>query len=671
MKKASIQFIASERLNTRCDEILNCDIESRISDQGFTDWSKVMIRPKAGAEKQGRLPSSIGSVRDIIWFTNDTWVKTGYITKGGEVYKTTYRTPGKFLWKFINFAASSTLSPWDDGDYFIAHQKLYSFTSGISAALAYVWTDEYDNEADLFADFPTPEANLFTYLKDTDSVYYSAGGYWIPFSEHYDFVALWIWNNSDYPAYLNTVSLPTNWTIDGSSTLNATVVNYVNAGALASPEQYVGSYLIITSWTYTGKYWYILQYTSWEFIIPTLGNALPILNGTTFSIFAKKGAYLQITNNKDEDKYYNGTNLETRFQGFVKRQIIKMGKTFPNGGPGIIRNYGNICFTSIGDTVFIGDVSQVFWFNIDELIDLQKSTTVDDFFVWKNRMIAYGNNFTTFINPSVSSWADRTFDFKNYGIVPGSCAEVLDDFWLLTYGGQIIPLSETVYGTVIEKKNIGTVVYRYLKTMKNNVCSCFDGRKYYIYGEEKNEEGYLCVYDTLYTFWSVQTGIRPNKFVVDSGKVYYVEYGTGALCKLVPWKVTDVEQPIDQYISSKDIDWGQVFLMKGFSAFWLFLDNRNQAFDVEISHRTNKDSFSKSYPFIVNEKKSNLTPVLWYDNVNDVNLVPHFIHYPLSNDLANVWRWWVRNTGNNGFYLNQMELTFMFPEETNISNVDL
>lgn len=33
-------------------------------------------------------------------------------------------------------------------------------------------------------------------------------------------------------------------------------------------------------------------------------------------------------------------------------------------------------------------------------------------------MIAYGNNFTTFINANVSAAADRTIDFKNYGIVP-------------------------------------------------------------------------------------------------------------------------------------------------------------------------------------------------------------------------------------------------------------
>ncbi len=72
----------------------------------------------------------------------------------------------------------------------------------------------------------------------------------------------------------------------------------------------------------------------------------------------------------------------------------------------------------MGDSVYISDVAQPLWFNINESIDLQKSSSVDDFFVWKNKMIAYGNNFTTFINANVSAAADRTIDFKNYGIVP-------------------------------------------------------------------------------------------------------------------------------------------------------------------------------------------------------------------------------------------------------------
>lgn len=266
--------------------------------------------------------------------------------------------------------------------------------------------------------------------------------------------------------------------------------------------------------------------------------------------------------------------------------------------------YGSQSFTAIGDSVFISDVSQPFWFNINDSIDLQKNSGVDDYFRWKNRMIAYGSNFTTFINPSVSSGAERTYDFKNYGIVPGSCAEVLDDFWFLTYSGQIIPLSETLAGTLYEKKNIGLPVTRYIRAMRTNVTACFDGVRYYIYGESKNEAGYTCVYDTTYNFWSVYTGIRPKQFVVDEGIVYFVEHTTGKLKKFLRDKVTDSEIPENQYLSSRDIDGGVAFILKALEYVDLFMENQNQKFDLTLSWRTQGDSFSKTFPLVVNKKEA-------------------------------------------------------------------
>lgn len=134
-----------------------------------------------------------------------------------------------------------------NGDYFIAHQTLYYYSGGSSLAEIYVWTDNYDNEADLYAVYPTPEDDLFTFLKDSQTVYYSSGGYWIPYSENYTFSALSLANNADYPATFNTVTLPSSWQIDGTQTLDATTTNKINVGALASPATYVGSYVVVTS----------------------------------------------------------------------------------------------------------------------------------------------------------------------------------------------------------------------------------------------------------------------------------------------------------------------------------------------------------------------------------------------------------------------------------------
>ena len=60
MKKASVQFIVSEKLNTHFDELINCEASSRISDTDFTDPNKVMIRPRPGQETLSNIPESPG-----------------------------------------------------------------------------------------------------------------------------------------------------------------------------------------------------------------------------------------------------------------------------------------------------------------------------------------------------------------------------------------------------------------------------------------------------------------------------------------------------------------------------------------------------------------------------------------------------------------------------------
>lgn len=670
MKKADVQFLTADRLNLRFDEVINIDVSSRFSDVGMVDQSKVLVRPRTGKEVLSHMTPTPWVVKDFFWFTDDTGIKTGYVSKGWEVYKVTYQTPWRYLGRFETLATSSSLSPGLNGDYFIAAKKLYKYTGWVSYVQAYEFTDEYDNQADLYADFPTPEDDLFALLRDTQSVYYSDGGKWIPFSENYTYSAISLGNNPDSPATFNTVSLPSSWQIDATTGTNAPWLEQVGPGALASPAQYVWSYLLITSWVYAGKYAYIFDYKDSFFVTVSLWNATPILSWVTYSIFSKKGRYIQITNWVDDDKYYNGTAFEARYEGYIKSHIEKFAD-FYNGWPGVIRTFGNQSFTNIGDSVYVSDVSQPLWFNINDSIDLQKSSAVDDYFVWKNKMIAYGNNFTTFIDPNVSSGANRTTDFKNYWIVPGSCAEVLWDFWLLTYSGQIIPLSETVFGTIVEKKNIWAPVYRYLQTMKRNVTSCFDWRKYYVYWEDRNETGYTCVYDSLYEFWSVYTGIRPAKFIVEWESVYFVESGTGHLCKLQKNKVTDAEVVIDQVISSKDIDAGNVFITKWIGNFWMFMENKNQKFIVNISKRTNKDSFWKDYDFVVNEKKVDSIGLVGFDNVDYHSLVPQFINCPTDNDGGNILRWAIRNNGTNGFYLNQLQLWITLPDTQDITNVDL
>lgn len=220
-----------------------------------------------------------------------------------------------------------------------------------------------------------------------------------------------------------------------------------------------------------------------------------------------------------------------------------------------MRSYGNQVYTAIKDTVYISDVAQPLWYNINDTLPLQNGGTIENMFVWKNRYIVGGRNFNTIIQASVSAGADRTTELdQNFGVVSGSMTQVLKDFWLLTTGGEIITYSENAFGSLVDNNDIGIPVRRYLQQMQFRCCAGFDGRRFFIYGENQNRVGYTCVYDTFGKFWSVYTGFRPASFILEDGKMYFVEQGTGDLYQFVEGKVNDGHAIMDQYVSGKDTD---------------------------------------------------------------------------------------------------------------------
>lgn len=226
------------------------------------------------------------------------------------MYKFTYGIPGFLLGRYADEAErASLLSSGPENSYFIVAQTLSQFQSGSIIKLEYEWTDEFDNEADLYDTYAVPEDDLFCYVRDTNSVYYSAGGIWNWLNENYTLSAISLGFSNDYPVYANVVSLPK--TLQATDVaLNASGIEKVKPSLLlGSPANYVGSFLMITSGIYKGKFGYILNYdtSTAEFLITSLGNATPVVSGTTYTIFAKKGTYIQFTNGYDNDKYYDGS----------------------------------------------------------------------------------------------------------------------------------------------------------------------------------------------------------------------------------------------------------------------------------------------------------------------------------------------------------------------------
>ena len=73
-------------------------------------------------------------------------------------------------------------------------------------------------------------------------------------------------------------------------------------------------------------------------------------------------------------------------------------------------SHGSQVFTTVNDTFFQSDVGQPLFFNINDSIDLGKSSAISNIYVWQNRVVVSGTNFATIVNPDVSSGGERTTD---------------------------------------------------------------------------------------------------------------------------------------------------------------------------------------------------------------------------------------------------------------------
>lgn len=147
------------------------------------------------------------------------------------------------------------LSDGPDNSYFIVAETLYQFQSGAISKLDYEWLGEFDNEGDLYTTEDAPEDDLFVYVRDTNSCYYSADGTWKWLNEHYEMTAIGLGFSNDYAVKMNVVNLPKGQQATDVTTANASTLERVKpSGSLASPGNYVGSFLLITSGVYRGKF---------------------------------------------------------------------------------------------------------------------------------------------------------------------------------------------------------------------------------------------------------------------------------------------------------------------------------------------------------------------------------------------------------------------------------
>lgn len=192
-----------------------------------------------------------------------------------------------------------------------------------------------------------------------------------------------------------------------------------------------------------------------------------------------------------------------------------------------------------------------------------------------------------------------------------------EDVYFFTTQKTIVSLNETISGIVGVKLNVAEDIKNYTSTFATAFCFGFDGRKLYMYGQaDTTTTGHLCVLDTLYNFWTVYTGLRPTTITQENGVVYMPDNNSDIVRYFDSTATTDVTvgtsqtTTFGQYITSKEIDFDDVFTTKTLTDLYILFENYTQSVYLDIFMALNNQNSKKQQKTINTEALTITSPTI-------------------------------------------------------------
>ena len=111
--------------------------------------------------------------------------------------------------------------------------------------------------------------------------------------------------------------------------------------------------------------------------------------------------------------------------------------------------------------------------------------------------------------------------------------------------------------------------------------------------------GYLCVLDTLYKFWAIYTGLRPTSINQENGVVYMPDNNSDIVRYFSSATLNDVAvgtaqtTTFSQSITSKEIDFDDVFTTKTLTDLYMLFENYTQSVYLDIYMAINNQNSQK------------------------------------------------------------------------------
>ena len=663
-----IQIRFNDKYSNFFDEVFNSDLSNRTSDSGFIEKERPMLRPRQGTLRSG---STIISS----WSSATAYVTWDIVTLNGINYKcilghTNFTPPNLTYWVIFTGGNGKQIFYTDRlgtrRHYRAFDDQLYYLNGGTWTSLASIGTTDVD-----FSTQKVPVLNIRAWNSTTA---YIIG----------DRVIL---NGIVYSCILgHTNFTPPNvtyWVVsDGNPTSRtsptlasgAEKVKKDAADPLSATNN-VGKILIITSWVYKWCYASIISYdvAGTEYTLGGAGIITALPASTTYKICDFVSDVLMICRGPSgqNELFYDGIIPLAHYTGYTTDSLRQVAALSATETVTKLVLFVNQCWTYKGGTLYYTGwfPGNPFFFNFTTSLTVGWNGTILDIFQYKTRLVTIWTNFV-FSVPSTLI-VDR--HITTFGWVKDAYVNTWDDIYLFTTQKTVVSLNETINWVVWVKLNVAENIRNYTSTFATAFCFWFDGRRMYLYGQtDSTTTWYLCVLDTLYNFWSIYTWLRPTSITQENGIVYITDNNSDIIRYFDASTETDVSVGTNQTaifsqaITSKEIDFDDVFTTKTLTDIYILFENYTQSVSLDIFMSLNNKNSQKQQKTINTLAIPIISPTIsesliwtnpfWVSWFLSTISVPIMKHTQFAADPVNILKFRLSGKDGSLFYISQIDL---------------
>jgi hypothetical protein len=590
------------------DEIVNCQVKWRKSEQWFVDKNKLslVMRPWITKVWSNTLTWWVWTSK-LFFHTTFTWDRFWMRWYWNRVYwnKTWVRTD---IW--VDFW-------WNDFNYNIIRLP-------IMYPVAWVITlpTEYTMPSDATGSEKVKKsasdtwwvANIWKYIFITDNSWDWQLYRW----------CFWIisWYNSTTSEYL----IGWSWIL---WSLNWTIPVWIKSWSKYQVYDTIWEHLQVINWLSYDRYFYYNS-TSQTFIENTKYQWLATLSMRAFWWIT----WTQFTNRQ---VFFNNTLFT-----FVKWRIYQTKWNIMEPNP--------------------------FFFTVFSWETISMSWNIQNIYEFKDRLII---NWSNFAKLYTKDWKIETIS-TSWGIVKEWFNDLNNDAYVFTSDKQLQSLVENIKWSIVpqniweEMQNYMDDFNTWVCTWFDWK------RFYLYWKKDANTDWKLLVLDVRYKFWSVWTWINPSSIVSEQWVLYFTDLKSELVTYLNDSVQTDNLVAINQYITTREIDLEDAFVYKFFKDAYFWFDNYDQNIKVTLFWAMNriwatlKDWFiniTEKIPLIWNWTLGEWQVwwvLLWWDPfITDISY-PFFEKVTIWTDKANIFKMKIEWVNWSAFYLNQFDVSVWF-----------